>query len=167
MSYVKLSRKSAQMLVDFFATPRAEVSGFAVDELRRAAVKQTRTTKIRSSTPTSKKAAQKTRARFETSAIYGMVMARAAGICECGCGTMATHLMPLEMDHFWGRGKRPQSVENCWALIRQHHRQKTDNKPTAKEWTEKFRSHALKRGYLNEAREAYRRILWLAAAKGA
>lgn len=89
----------------------------------------------------------------ETSAIREACLKRAAGKCECGCGQylgpavgdpayMMLTTMP-ELDHFFGRGRGrpPQSVETCWILRADCHREKTNNRPDAATWLRKFITH--------------------------
>lgn len=97
--------------------------------------------------------------RQETARIREAVMRRADGKCECGCGGDTMGLGPLELDHFWGRGKEPQTVENCWALSRWHHRLKTENKYPGREgWLRAFAAHCDRHGYAAEAAKARARL---------
>lgn len=80
----------------------------------------------------------------KTMEVYDAVEQRARGVCECGCGgAFGSDLdtMP-EMDHFWGRA-REESVESCWMLRAQCHREKTGNKPDRKTWLKKFYTHCV------------------------
>ena len=160
MSRVSISRKTAQ----FLAKLVAEKDGYgnwggaqrAVDELR-AALKPKR-----SVAPARKRKAAKAKTRKEeTSEIREAVFARAGGHCECGCGGQDGPGMPLtfanqpgELDHFWGRGKAQQTVENCWALSRLHHRAKTLGIPDRAGWISAFIRHCEKHGYSGEAGRA-------------
>lgn len=89
----------------------------------------------------------------ETSAIREACLKRAAGKCECGCGQylgpavgdpayMMLTTMP-ELDHFFGRGRGrpPQSVETCWILRADCHREKTNNRPDVATWLRRFLAH--------------------------
>lgn len=84
----------------------------------------------------------------KTSAVREAVMKRAGGFCEC-CATPATAFNPLELDHFRGGSlkRSRESVAGCWALVRNHHRDKTVNRPDAEHWRALFRMH-LKRNHL-------------------
>lgn len=73
-------------------------------------------------------------------------LTRSAGNCECGCGYALTEGGGLqngtpELDHFFGRGKVKQSVETCWILRADCHREKTNNRPDAATWLRKFIEH--------------------------
>lgn len=94
-----------------------------------------------------------------TGAIWSACAQRAGGKCEA-CGAAPTVFAPLEMDHFFGRGKgRPlQSVANCWLLCRPCHRMKTDNRPGGRHWFERFEKHAQLHGYQREAQEARKHL---------
>lgn len=92
----------------------------------------------------------------ETSSIYTEVMARAGGGCEYAAVALPEDGPPLcmglpVMDHFRGRGKAQQTVENCWALCVRHNLQKTDNVPDAALWVNAFIRHCEKHGYTTEA----------------
>ncbi len=68
---------------------------------------------------------------------------------ECRCEACGRWLGDGgEIDHFWGRAKVKESVENCWLLCgadtldwRPCHRQKTDNHPSAAYWVLVFQGH--------------------------
>lgn len=92
--------------------------------------------------------------RDETAAIREACLERAGGLCECGCGyglypanarssPPLGHFAAPELDHFFGRGKGrpPQSVETCWILRADCHREKTDNRPDSATWLRKFITH--------------------------
>lgn len=91
-----------------------------------------------------KKSKRATRAQT-IAEIRRTVMARAHGRCECGCRRRG----PLELDHVFGGSKKRslESVETCWALLHEHHDDKTNNRPSAAFWAEKFRAHCLRQGY--------------------
>ncbi len=67
------------------------------------------------------------------------VKERAEGCCEAGGEWVGDG---GELDHFWGRAKVAESVENCWLLCRHCHRQKTDNYPSVAFWAAVFAAHA-------------------------
>lgn len=94
----------------------------------------------------------------ETVEIRYAVAKRAGDRCECGCGQMFAVFDPLEMDHFFPKGRTPQTVENCWALTRSSHALKTRNFPSAGWWLEQFIRHCKRYGYEAEAKRAQRRL---------
>jgi hypothetical protein len=47
-----------------------------------------------------------------------------------------------EMDHFFGKGKAPETTELCWDLCNRHHWHKTKWNPTRLAWLQRFREHA-------------------------
>lgn len=95
--------------------------------------------------------------RTETSAIYDAADDRAAGRCEA-CGLLFETSDGPELDHFRGRGKAQQTIENCWLLHRTCHHQRTNNSPSAAYWLERFIIHADKHGYAAEAARARVRL---------
>lgn len=54
------------------------------------------------------------------------------------------------MDHFFGRAKVPQAVSNCWALHLECDEAKTQNRPSAAHWLQRFAFHCGTHGYLAE-----------------
>lgn len=76
---------------------------------------------------------------------------RAACVARCNqqceaCGQPSMYIGPLEMDHFYGRAFS-ESVETCWMLGPECHRQKTENDPTREFWDAKFAIHCKLYGY--------------------
>lgn len=61
----------------------------------------------------------------------------ATGLCRGG----------LHLDHFFGRGKVPASVELEWMLCEHHDHQKTTNQPSRLYWLRLFRIHAASHSY--------------------
>ncbi len=119
-----------------------------------------RATRARPALKKSKAAREKkkrTKAK-DTKSVRAIVFARAGGKCECGCGQALKAFDPGDLDHFWGRGKAPQSVENCWLLTRQCHRQKTDWYPCRQDWLLAFARHCDKHAYATEAMRARRMV---------
>ena len=110
----------------------------------------------------SKKTAKERKA---TSSIRTEVFKRAGGCCECGCGRSFSDFDPGQLDHFLGRGKAPQSVENCWALMKACHLSKTRNSPTAAYWLRIFVNHQQRYGY--DSRRAQNRLLGMIAVREA
>lgn len=75
-----------------------------------------------------------------------LVEARAAGSCECGCGTrFGAFGDTAEWDEFHGR--RHISVEETWFLARRCHQAKTANFPSRRYWDNIFASHCRRMGY--------------------
>lgn len=103
-------------------------------------------------------AREKASKRLETGRIYRAVEKRAGGRCECGCGTpfASEGENAPQMDHFWGRGKVPQTVENCWMLTARHHAEKGG--PGRLAWLGKFKTHADGHRYFAESAKAAREI---------
>lgn len=91
--------------------------------------------------------------QVQTSTIRAAVMRR-----DWRCNLCLRENLPLEFDHFFGRGKEPQSVENCWALCFDCHDDKTNNRPNAKAWLERFVNHCLEHGYMAAATKAQVRL---------
>lgn len=82
--------------------------------------------------------------------IRAQCMERADGHCE-KCGRAFTMASAPQMDHFRGRAKVPESVENCWMLCFGCNREKTDNVPNARHWAEAFLQHAERHDYKHGA----------------
>lgn len=96
--------------------------------------------------------------RERTSEIREEVMKRAGLVCECGCGRWFRGFNgAAQLDHYDGRA-RSESVETCWALRADCHREKTDGVPSSIEWHERFLAHAQRHGYATAAICARRRI---------
>ncbi len=66
---------------------------------------------------------------------------RAGGVCECGCAKRIDEQRD-HLDHFFGRAKAPETVENCWALSVECDQARTLNQPDAATWLRKFLRHA-------------------------
>lgn len=98
----------------------------------------------------------------ETRVIREAVFARAEGKCE-HCGWRES----LQLDHFFGRGKVPQCIQNCIALCLRCHRDKTNNVPSAAFWLEEFIGHADSYGYSAEAARARNRLQFVETRSGA
>lgn len=101
------------------------------------------------------KALRKESRREETAAIREACLQRANGVCECGCGraviadpAFANLDNKAELEHPFSKGKGarlPQSVETCWILRADCHRERTNNRPDAATWWRKFIAHCIKR----------------------
>lgn len=71
---------------------------------------------------------------------------RSRGRCEvAGCGGVG-----VELDHFFGRGKAPETVATCWMLCRSCHRDKTLNRPDRIAWLDTYQGHCAAYGYVTE-----------------
>lgn len=82
--------------------------------------------------------------RATTKEIREMVMTRAGGMCECGCGRALLYFGAAEMDHWLGgsgRRKQKESVETCWMLSGYCHHRRTRNEPSVAAWNERFERH--------------------------
>lgn len=119
-----------------------EPTQFLINEVR-TALKTKPFVKLSRSRAKTKKA--ETRSEWEQ--IRAKVLARAATCCEA-CG-LCSALTPLECDHMFGGANRRtlQSVFTVWALCRNCHRSKTDNKPTAASWLGQFIEHCTHLAY--------------------
>lgn len=160
MSRVSLSAKHARALLLL-----AESSGTFNTEITNARDALAAALKPRPASSAKKKTAAKKRARQEqTSQIHEVVMARACGRCECGCGNEEVEFDRLEMDHFFGRG-RAESVESCWALLAGCHTRKTQNWPDSARWLKAFIAHAERHGYTAEADRARARLHGIVAMR--
>ncbi len=156
---VRISRKTATHLLELMVAAYPQARLWAVDDLRaalrvspkKAAAKKAKRTKV------GKTKAEK---RDETAAIREAVMARAGGRCECGCGRHfeGAWAQRAELDHFWGRGKAPQSADNCWALSVVCHSAKTNGVPNRGFWLQLYRAHANDHQLDAEAAKATRLI---------
>jgi 5-methylcytosine-specific restriction endonuclease McrA len=96
-------------------------------------IPSTKASKFRTS---QRKQKQNTKAEknAETAEIRRLVFDRDARCRMCeGTG--------LTLDHFWGRGKVLQAVENCWALCHRCHRDKTNGFPDRVFWLRLYRDH--------------------------
>lgn len=98
----------------------------------------------------------------ETAMLRQMAFVRANGFCECGeCEQRLKFVW--ELDHFWGRVRQPQKLENVWCLNPECHFKKTRNSPGAIAWCERFAEHATRHGYEGEVVSANNRIFSLKA----
>lgn len=123
------------------------------------ALAHSKASRFRYSKKAAKRAKKKTKAE-ETRDIRAAVFARAGGKCEvCGCFDASS------MDHFWGRGKAQQSVENCWALCLVCDRNKTLNHAGSDWWLSTFRNHCETHGYADQALKASRRLNFVTTRK--
>lgn len=158
MRSVRISAKSARALLDFFHEDNAPppylvplISG--LHAALRPSPNLRASKRARAGTKKEKSALK----RVATSDIRSEVIRRAGGECEA-CGEGFGNWNLDQLDHFWGRGKVPQSAENCWLIHQSCHRQKTDNHPSRALWLERFRAHAIRNGFMREAAKAGREI---------
>jgi hypothetical protein len=95
--------------------------------------------------------------------VYAAVMARADGVCECGCGQSfgSTIFDRATCDHFFSRAKAPEDEAHCWALRADHHRAKTDSEPTVSFWLKRFLVHAEKHNFRAAYDRAFRRLQYV------
>lgn len=99
-----------------------------------------------------KKKLSKKEVSMEKAEIRIVCSARAAGICECGCGQAFNEgylHSRATLDHFDnGRGKdERQSIENCWMLRWDCHEMRQTYSPNVETWNLKFARHANTYGY--------------------
>lgn len=97
---------------------------------------------------------------LSTKKLRALVFARANGLCECGCERALGDSGHL--DHFFGRAKAPATVENCWALSLACDDAKTNNKPSAVMWCDRFYLHSILHGHHEAAERAAARAQSLA-----
>lgn len=92
--------------------------------------------------------------------IREVCLGRADGWCECGCGGAVTDAGPSRatLDHFFGRGKAPETAENCWILREDCHDMKTRNRPDATTWLRRFAEHCRKYGYARALHKTLARV---------
>lgn len=152
MRAIKISAKHAKAITAElearFLTPPAIA---ALDEIRRQ-LKPHPMSSARKA-----KATKRASKKEETARIREFVEGRACNSCECGCGRTLFG-RGGEMDHFWGRGKEPQSAKNCWFLAPECHRAKTANLPDAETWLRAFFNHAHRHEYWSDAAKARARL---------
>lgn len=166
MSRISLSKKDAQTIAQAWdLLPSDYVTrsqfGLAFERLRMALKPRNRPMPLEAK----KKAAERRQAhKDETSAIYEAVRNRAGSLCECGCGTPFQEEGPdaPQMDHFWGRGRAPQTVQNCWMLTVRHHTRKGASDPSREHWLKAFLNHCSWWKYHNEVAKAARKLESLA-----
>ena len=152
---VSLSRRDAEALLDL-VEGRIGVQMFresaAVGRLR-SALKPSPTRTAAKKERRAERAEKKATKREQRADVRAAVMARANGICECGCGHRLDEdgfLFRPEMDHFFGKS-RSESIETCWLLAAAHHERKTQNFPSRVAWLEKFIEHCQRHGYAEAA----------------
>lgn len=118
--------------------------------------------------PGKTKGERKETKRDSDRAVYAAVRERDDGFC---CAQLSADVIgecggALQIDHQWGRGKAPTTVENCRCLCREHHRRKTDGEPSRLMWLNDFREWATSRRYYAEVAKAERQIALERAQRG-
>lgn len=151
MRSVRISAKHARELVRLLEHFPATYPGLA-DSLRKAlevrpAVKSRRV----------RTAARKETKEAETTAIRTAVTFRACGNCEA-CGREFSPADPMELDHFFPKGRTPQTERTCWGIHASCHRAKILNRPDAAHWLRAFFAHAHRHEFWTEAAKARARL---------
>lgn len=85
----------------------------------------------------------------KTAAIRAACVLRARGLCECGCGRILA-VFGETMDHWLngsGNRKKFESIETCWMLTIQCHRERQEYLPDVETWNAKFKAHCDRHGY--------------------
>lgn len=115
--------------------------------------------------------ADKDRVRSEhaanTAKVRASVMSRAGGKCEACAREVGDYPARVDLDHFWGRGRGRQRLQNCWALCPDCHYLKTLNDPNAEHWLKAFQEHCRKHRYWSELAQAQRRLDGIVAVRNA
>jgi 5-methylcytosine-specific restriction endonuclease McrA len=92
--------------------------------------------------------------------VYAAVRERDAGLCtvQLAASVLGECGGVLTLDHQWGRGKEPTTLENCRMLCWDHHERKTNSAteegPNRVLWLNDFREHALSHDYYAEVAKA-------------
>lgn len=95
--------------------------------------------------------------------LYQALAARARGRCECQCGRL---IPPAHADHFFGRAKAEETEFNVWLLSVECDYAKTNNRPSAGVWLERFMAHCARYagdGYRQAQERAHAKLDWLRA----
>lgn len=102
--------------------------------------------------------------------VRAAVVLRSQGFCEACfrfCGDEG------HLDHAFGRAKAEETVENCWYLCGPSTDRpgcdddKTNNRPSARVWLERFGLHASLHGYADAAKRAQDKLAVQALKFGA
>lgn len=151
--HVNLSRKYAAALIEALdGASLSPIEAMALEALRQGLKPK----------PVKEYAPKKTTPRkapgTSKRAVYKAVAKRAGVMCECGCGRSFGQFFGMPtVDHFWGVA-RSETVESCWRLRWDCHRQKTESIPTRSAWFAKFISHCDRYGYSEQANKT--RAAW-------
>lgn len=155
---VRISRKAAQRILTELekAATLAWIYVRDVEELRAALRPSPKLRASKRAKVARKTANRKTKAE-QTKEIREAIWVRSGGSCEAACGFWVTWNAGV-MDHWHGRGKEKQSVENCWFICNGCDHAKTHNRPSAAAWLEKWRAHCIRNDLRSEAIRAGREI---------
>lgn len=151
---VRISWKTAQALL---ALPTTDGLTDPIERRALAELRAAMAPKCSVKFAVKRKAAKRKTKKQETAEIREAVFVRAEGRCECRCGRVFG-LDPGEMDHFFPKGRTPQTVRTCWALASSCHRAKTKNFPDAGTWLRLFSAHCASHGYAAEMLKAQNRL---------
>jgi hypothetical protein len=95
----------------------------------------------------------------ETKRIRASCVRRSEGYCECGCGRWLGE-DGGQLDHAESR-RVAQTVRNCWMLTPTCHEDRTNSRPSASVWLNRFASHCDLHGYEAEAARARDRLAFV------
>lgn len=148
MTRVSISRRNAEAIFRYLNAETTAIWMPAFHELRAALQPRAKSSAV-------KKREKRNRTKgAETREIYTEVEKRAGGRCEACFNDFAPLGRTPILDHFYGRGKVPQSARNCWLICWECDRQKTLNIHGSDHWRAVFQSHANSYGFGVEARKA-------------
>lgn len=175
MKTVRLSLRAARAWHEDMMSGRWDPD--LVRELEAAISRSTRASATRKRLGAPKRAKKATK-RQRTAGVREAVMARARGVCECGClrSFSETFFGQATLDHFEGKA-RSETLETCWALRAGCHSAKTENHPSASAWLHRFIAHCekhtglgdgatLEDGYSAAAERALARLAFVTARAG-
>lgn len=168
-AFVKIGRKTlsgALTLLRIAHSGGGPMTQAVIAEVEAALRPSSKATRARTAKRQEKKARKATTTE-ETAEIRTAVLWRDGDRCVICDRTAEQTGQPLQMDHFWPKGRTPQSVETCWTLCAYDHSSKTRNNPSAAWWLEKFAIHARQHHYHRQERRARDRIAALAAISAA
>lgn len=153
MSTVRISRKTAQWFYDtvlkgWSAAPQHREMREMGAALATKKPKPMRVARLKA------KAAKRESKKEETARIRAVCVDRSGGCCEACSRCFPEAKYELQMDHFWGRGKVRQAVDNCWMLCGECHHKKTLNYPSRERWLNHFKDHCNNHGYLTNSAKA-------------
>lgn len=161
---VRISAKSARYLLQMLQAGPS--TPFLISDMERVADELRRALEPRPKSSQAKRTEKKRRAKSaSTKEIRAAVMERAGDKCEA-CRVGFCGMDHAELDHFWGKGKTPQTIENCWAIHHTCHRDKTNNHPSAVWWLNQFVAYSIRYGYAAEEAKAKARLDALRLTRG-
>ena len=156
-----LSRRSAEALLAYLPAYLPKDASRLAGPLARAIAELEAALRKRKPSPSRKaKAAKRSRAMVTPESLRRQLGHRANLVCECGCGRHFNGTQTV--DHFFGRA-RAESLETCWLIRSDCHQDKSENRPSAAYWLERFRAHAIRHSYWAEAARAGRRLDYVRA----